>query len=103
MSDALKEMGEVIAAKSGDGFEGFELTEQGELVLRCDASVLPDLAELLKTHGQLRFSTLVWAVAKALDTQGWVMASPSCNPNLVSMDSNRSEPKIRIKSSCKLT
>ena len=48
---------------------------------------------------KLRASTLPWAFSSALLTQGWTIASPSFIPSRPSIESSRSEPKIRIRSS----
>ena len=51
---------------------------------------------------KLRASTLPCAFSSALLTQGWTIASPSFIPSLPSIESSRSEPKIRIRSSSRL-
>ena len=48
---------------------------------------------------KLRASTLPCAFSSALFTQGWTIASPSFMPSRPSIESSRSEPKIRIRSS----
>ena len=49
---------------------------------------------------KLRASTFCCAFSSALLIQGWTIASSSLRPSLTSMESMRSEPKMRIRSSC---
>ena len=49
---------------------------------------------------KLRASTFACARSIALLIQGWTMASSSFSPSFDSMPSMRSEPKMRIRSSC---
>ena len=49
---------------------------------------------------KLRASTFCCAFSSALLIQGWTIASSSLRPSFCSMPSMRSEPKMRIRSSC---
>ena len=49
---------------------------------------------------KLRASTFRCAFSMALLIQGWTIASSSLRPSFCSMPSMRSEPKMRIRSSC---
>ena len=49
---------------------------------------------------KLRASTFFCAFSSALLIQGWMIASSSLRPSFCSMPSMRSEPKMRIRSSC---
>ena len=49
---------------------------------------------------KLRASTFFCAFSSALLIHGWMIASSSLRPSFCSMPSMRSEPKMRIRSSC---
>ena len=49
---------------------------------------------------KLRASTFCCAFSSALLIQGWMIASSSLRPSFCSMPSMRSDPKMRIRSSC---
>ena len=59
MSEALMETGELLAAKMGAAIKSYAINDMGELVVHVQAAQLPDIVELLKSHPQMRFSTLV--------------------------------------------
>ncbi|PLS22119.1 NADH-quinone oxidoreductase subunit C [Neptunicoccus cionae] len=59
MTEALTELGTVLAAGRSDAVLDTEVTKTGELVVHVSSASLPDFVEYIKTESNARFSTLV--------------------------------------------
>ena len=69
-----------------------------KMALRWSFMTLSNFSRFLRMS-KLRASTFCCAFSSALLIQGWTIASPSLRPSFCSMESMRSEPKMRIRSS----